>query len=232
MREVFIQPVEVEWLEEDDNQEAEVASDQLKFPKLDGMVFPLAAEYADVVAPCKWMGGAEVTLTEALNNYYQTMTEDTAEQIVEDINEFLANQTAIIQNSQEIILEEIVIEEVKHDEEEDIRPPVEEIKSIKVKKEKLAPQVFKREVEAETEVAKTKEATVKAPIENVHESPVPMFTAETTYIEPVNNELPESRKGRSINIRQLAEEEIVPVKTQVNEFVADEVGGGLTKSNR
>lgn len=65
---------------------------ELLFPKLDGILLPIVIDNAEVVAPCKWMGGAEVSLTVALNNYYQLMTEENADEVIADVYEFLTGQ--------------------------------------------------------------------------------------------------------------------------------------------
>lgn len=92
MAEVLVQvPIT---LEEEPRVEAENpdAIEQLSFPKLDGTLFPIVVENADMIAPCPWMGGDEVSLTVALNNYYQPMTEENADEVIADVQAFLANQ--------------------------------------------------------------------------------------------------------------------------------------------
>ena len=70
----------------------QLAREELLFPKLDGILFPIVLANAEVVAPCRWMGDAEVSLTVALNNYYQMMTEENADEVIADVYEFLARE--------------------------------------------------------------------------------------------------------------------------------------------
>lgn len=65
---------------------------ELLFPKLDGILLPIVIDNAEVLAPCPWMEGAEVSLTVALNNYYQLMTEENADEVIADVYKFLAGQ--------------------------------------------------------------------------------------------------------------------------------------------
>jgi len=88
MNETLVEPaIPNEELENFGAPEAELA-----FPMLDGILFPLVVANAEVVAPCPWLDNAEVSLTVALNNYYQPMTEEDASAIIADVYEFLANQ--------------------------------------------------------------------------------------------------------------------------------------------
>ncbi len=82
------------------------------FPKLDGILFPIVIANADVIAPCPWMAGAEVTLTEALNNYYQPMSEENADTVISEVIEFLANR---VETHEEVMQE--------------VEPPVEDKKT-------------------------------------------------------------------------------------------------------
>ncbi len=84
-----------------DAYEAAAIAQELMFPKLDGVLFPLVVTNADVVAPCQWMGGAEVSLTVALNNYPQQMSEENADDVLADVYDFLASQTEIKDELQE-----------------------------------------------------------------------------------------------------------------------------------
>lgn len=70
----------------------QVETEELLFPKLDGVLLPIVMDNADVVAPCWWMGGDEVSLTVALNNYYQQMTEENADEVIADVCEFLTSR--------------------------------------------------------------------------------------------------------------------------------------------
>lgn len=73
-------------------QEDGILLERQLFPKLDGILFPIVIENADVVAACGWMGGAEVSLSVALNNYYQPMTEENADMVIADVYDFLSRQ--------------------------------------------------------------------------------------------------------------------------------------------
>gem|GEM_PF-2332969 len=70
----------------------QIKTEELLFPKLDGILLPIVMDNADVVAPCQWMGGAEVSLSTALNNYYRPMTEESADEVIAEVYEFLAGQ--------------------------------------------------------------------------------------------------------------------------------------------
>jgi hypothetical protein len=72
-------------------------AEQTFFPKLDGELFPIVMENADVVAPCAWMDGAEVSLTVALNNYYRPMTEENADDVIADVYDFLSRQIIMVE---------------------------------------------------------------------------------------------------------------------------------------
>ncbi|MDQ5931990.1 MAG: hypothetical protein QG649_75 [Patescibacteria group bacterium] len=72
-------------------------NEQAFFPKLDGELFPIVMENADVIAPCAWMDGAEVSLTIALNNYYRPMTEENADDVIADVYDFLSRQIILIE---------------------------------------------------------------------------------------------------------------------------------------
>lgn len=74
------------------NENSGANTENRVFPRLDGEVGPLVAAHADVIAPCRWMGGAEVTLSTAICNYYMIMTEENADQVLADIYEFIANE--------------------------------------------------------------------------------------------------------------------------------------------
>lgn len=78
-------------------------SERPSFPKLDGIVFPIVVANADVIAPCPWMAGAEVTLTEALNNYYRPMTEENADTVLAEVIEFITNRV----EAQEEVMQEV-----------------------------------------------------------------------------------------------------------------------------
>lgn len=81
-----------------------------EFPKLDGVLMPLVAGNADVVAPCPWMDGAEVPLTVAMNNYYQTMTEENADTVIDDVCEFLAGRVTSEEDEESVVaLEELAV---------------------------------------------------------------------------------------------------------------------------
>ena len=71
----------------------QIKTEELLFPKLDGILLPIVMDNADVVAPCQWMGGAEVSLSTALNNYYRPMTEENADEVIAEVYEFLAGQS-------------------------------------------------------------------------------------------------------------------------------------------
>jgi hypothetical protein len=93
--EVLIQALELEELETQPDIEYPDVTEQLSFPKLDGILFPIVVANADIIAPCPWMGGNEVSLTTALNNYYQPMTEENADTVIADVFDFLANRIVI-----------------------------------------------------------------------------------------------------------------------------------------
>jgi hypothetical protein len=96
--EVLIQALELEELETQLDSEYPDAIEQSSFPKLDGILFPIVVANADIIAPCPWMGGDEVSLTTALNNYYQPMTEENADVVIADVFDFLANRIVIDEN--------------------------------------------------------------------------------------------------------------------------------------
>jgi hypothetical protein len=71
----------------------ETIVDELEaFPRLDGELMPLIAANAEVIVSCRWMGGAEVSLSTAMINYPVPMTEEIAGQIIADVYELLANR--------------------------------------------------------------------------------------------------------------------------------------------
>ena len=71
----------------------QLKTEELLFPKLDGILLPIVIDNADVIAPCEWMGGTEVSLSLALNNYYRPMTEENADEVIAEVYEFLARQS-------------------------------------------------------------------------------------------------------------------------------------------
>ena len=101
--------------------EDEPSTQEFAFPKLDGILFPLVVTNAEVVAPCPWMGGAEVPLTVALNNYCQPMTEENADQVIADVYDFLASQVS----EEKEVLQEPAVEVSR---EEKSEPVVVEVK--------------------------------------------------------------------------------------------------------
>lgn len=113
MGEVLVQQVsDVEGHEAWQDMEEESA-EQLSFPKLDGVIFPLVEANADVVAPCQWMNGAEVSLSTALINYPKIMTEENADEVLANIHEFLANQVQANVTTDEALTEDTEEAEVE-----------------------------------------------------------------------------------------------------------------------
>ena len=102
MREVLSRFEETEEVVAVSEARIEPVAEELAFPKLDGVLFPMVVANADVVAPCPWMGGAEVSLSEALNNYYQLMSEENADTVIADVNDFLANQVRPVVTTEEV----------------------------------------------------------------------------------------------------------------------------------
>lgn len=105
MSETIIEAVSVSEIESQvaglDNSDNEAAVGITEFPRLDGEVMPLVVANAEVTAPCRWMGGAEVTLTIALINYPKKMTEEIADEIIADIYEFLAGRVEETEEAEE-----------------------------------------------------------------------------------------------------------------------------------
>lgn len=102
MREVLSRFEETEEVVAVSEARIEPVVEELAFPKLDGVLFPMVVANADVIAPCPWMGGAEVSLSEALNNYYQLMSEENADTVIADVNDFLANQVRPVVTTEEV----------------------------------------------------------------------------------------------------------------------------------
>jgi len=73
------------------------ANGEFTYPKLDGILFPVVVANAEVIAPCRWMDGAEVSLTVALNNYYQAMTEENADEVIADVYDFLLHPVELVE---------------------------------------------------------------------------------------------------------------------------------------
>jgi len=146
--------------------ENEYNAQELAFPKLDGVLFPLVVANAEVTAPCAWMGGMEVSLTAALNNYYQPMTEENADQVITDVYDFLANQASKeeqVQPEPEVEAPreektELVVVEVKKE-----SPP----QSIPEKPPQKAEPVTEKE-------AASQQQPVEAPVEQTAVQPVEM----------------------------------------------------------
>lgn len=123
----------------------EAAENLYSFPRLDGEVMPLVAANEHVIASCRWMGGAEVTLTIAMINYPELMTEENADQILADIREFLASQRI----EREILDEELDAEEEDAPEKE--RPEPEE-KAAKPEKQPVRKAETDNKIKNEIEV--------------------------------------------------------------------------------
>ena len=98
MNEVLVSPSDVEEITALLDADNQCSIEQSSFPKLDGILFPVVVANAEVVAPCRWMGGVEVSLTAALNNYYQSMTEENADEVIADVYEFLSKRVDQNQN--------------------------------------------------------------------------------------------------------------------------------------
>ena len=73
------------------------ANGEFTYPKLDGILLPIVVTNAEVIAPCRWMDGAEVSLTVALNNYYQAMTEENADEVIADVYDFLLHPVELVE---------------------------------------------------------------------------------------------------------------------------------------
>jgi hypothetical protein len=120
------------------------------FPRLDGEVGPLVAANADVVAPCWWMGGAEVTLTAAMCNYYTQMMEENADQILADVRDFIANQVTKTEE----------VEEQGEAEEEEPEKPKDDNQKIDesndAQKEPADPKIKNTEIQTKKEAVTAK----------------------------------------------------------------------------
>jgi hypothetical protein len=97
--------------ESSDNVSDEKPSQEKSFPRLDGEVFPLVAANAEVIVRCPWMGGAEVTLGDAMVSYPRIMTEEIADLIIADIYLLLANRVEESTEQEEDQLGEEIAEE-------------------------------------------------------------------------------------------------------------------------
>lgn len=148
-------------------KEEQYAIEQSSFPKLDGVLFPIVVVNADVVASCWWMGNSEVTLTVALNNYYQMMTEENADAVIADVRDFLANQIVEVEDSKEDVeaptdesemIEGVAEKEKIHEEPMGLRPiqkAAHKETNVLTKKPADPPEKRKESFPAETPEVKT-----------------------------------------------------------------------------
>jgi hypothetical protein len=74
-------------------EQATASEASSSFPRLDGELMPLVMSNANTVVMCPWMSG-EVTLSDAMINYYRPMTEDIAGEIIAELYNLLANQVS------------------------------------------------------------------------------------------------------------------------------------------
>ncbi|AHB42136.1 hypothetical protein RAAC3_TM7C00001G0274 [Candidatus Saccharibacteria bacterium RAAC3_TM7_1] len=188
--------------------ENEYNTQELAFPKLDGILFPLVVTNAEVVAPCPWMGGAEVPLTVALNNYCQPMTEENADQVIADVYDFLANQVSeekevlqepAVEVSREEKSEPVVVEVKKENTpQNDLTrsdEPPKKAESVTNKSKPLQQPIetaIKPKAETKPSVDKSAE---KDTIEHEEAKQVVPIPVEETDVSPARHESPRSTSG-------------------------------------
>ena len=196
--------------------------ESLSFPKLDGILFPIVIANADVVAPCPWMAGAEVTLTEALNNYYQPMSEENADTVISEVIEFITSRV----ETQEEVMQEVEPTAIENKETEtttraesqplqnrDTPPaPVSATdvqKVVVAKSTKLAPVVTQ-----DSESNSTVDITAERAIDTVDRTTAPM----DKDVEIVNEQPP-----RPLLVRPIEEMSENPPEVPLQEKAADVV---------
>jgi hypothetical protein len=192
------------------------------FPKLDGIVFPIVVANADVVAPCPWMAGAEVTLTEALNNYYRPMTEENADTVLSEVIEFITNrvetQEEVVQEAEQAVEDKetetttrVESQPLQH---RDASPPVpvsatDVQKAVVAKSTKPAPAVIQ-----ESKSMGVVDTTAERVVDTVDRSTAPM----DKEVEIVNEQQPRPLPARPIEV---VNEDLTEVPLQENVVKAE-----------